>query len=234
MAQTVFVTGADKGLGFCLAGKFAREGYQVFGGHLGDGAALRGLGSATSGRVVPVPQNVTDVASVRRSAELVGAQTPGLDILINCAGVCLDVHDHLAETNVSNGNLEMMMAVNAFGPLRVTQAFLPLIERGGHKVIANISSEAGSIGECWRDVGYGYCMSKAALNMQAQILQRELKPRGVKVLLFHPGWMRTDMGGPTAHITPETAADGIYALTVKPWGLDDPKYMDYTGRVFAW
>lgn len=78
------------------------------------------------------------------------------------------------------------------------------------KVIVNISSEAGSIGECWRDREFDYCMSKAALNMQSVLLQKYLKSEGIKVLAIHPGWMRTDMGGAEADISPDTSAGGRF------------------------
>jgi NAD(P)-dependent dehydrogenase (short-subunit alcohol dehydrogenase family) len=231
MPQTVFITGADKGLGYCLAAKFAREGCRVFAGHLGDGARLCGLKD-----VIRVPQDVADTASIRRSVELVVARAGALDMLINNAGLC-DLEEyrrHLIELDLSSGDFERNMAVNAFGPLRVTQALLPLLERGEGKRIVNISSEAGSIGECWRDFAYSYAMSKAALNMMAQTLQRELGPKGFKVLLLHPGWMRTDMGAPDAHLAPEESADLLYGLATKPWAQDDPMYMDYNGRIIAW
>jgi len=233
--QSVFVTGADKGLGFCLADTFAREGFRVFAGHLDDGAALAKLATSREGRVAPVRQDVTDMASIRSSAETVAGLTDGLDILINCAGISPpEMRRRLEELDLTNGLIEQIMAVNAFGPLRVTQAFMPLLERGSLKKIVTITSEAASIGDNWRDFDYAYCMSKSACNMLGQILQRAVKPRGFKVLLVHPGWMRTDMGGPTAHITPETAAEGIFTQTMRTWSLDDPIYMDYNGGVMRW
>jgi NAD(P)-dependent dehydrogenase (short-subunit alcohol dehydrogenase family) len=226
--STVFITGADKGLGFCLADKFSREGHRVFAGHLGDAAKLRTL------QVTPIPQNVGDIKSVKASAATVGGLTDSLDILINCAGVNQDIEIPLPDLDLTNGALENQMNVNAFGPLRVIQSFLPIIERGAGKKIVNISSEAGSIAENWRNVGYSYCMSKAAFNMQSAILQKYLVPKKIKVLVIHPGWMRTDMGGANADITPETSADGIYKLTMLNWKLEDHNYMDYTGRLFRW
>jgi len=232
---TVFITGADKGLGYCLVSRFLRGNYRVFAGYLDNGAQLRSLESAHGDDLICVPQDVTSVTSIRTSADRVAALTPSLDVLINCAGVCYgETHKKILESDFINGRLEQTMAVNAFGPLRVTQALLPLIEKGSLKKIANISSEAGSIGENWRDFGYAYCMSKAALNMQSVILQKDVGARGIKVYVFHPGWMRTDMGRPDAHISPETAAEGIFAQMHKPCAIEDPMYMDYTGRLFKW
>jgi NAD(P)-dependent dehydrogenase (short-subunit alcohol dehydrogenase family) len=234
MSLTVFITGADKGLGFCLADKFSREGCRVFAGHMGDGAKLNTLAPPHPGSVTLIPQNVADMTSIKQSAAKVGGLTDSLDILINCAGINQDMETPLPDLDLTNGTLENQMTVNAFGPLRVIQTFLPLVQRGSGKKIVNISSEAGSIAENWRDIGYAYCMSKAAFNMQSAILQKYLAPQNIKVLVFHPGWMRTDMGGPTAHITPETSADGIYTLAMRAWKIDEPNYMDYTGRLYKW
>jgi NAD(P)-dependent dehydrogenase (short-subunit alcohol dehydrogenase family) len=77
-------------------------------------------------------------------------------------------------------------------------------------------------------------MSKAALNMQSRILQNDLESRGFRVLVIHPGWMRTDMGGPEADIHPDEAAEGIFGLSMKPWKAGDPMYMDYQGKTFPW
>ena len=116
----------------------------------------------------------------------------------------------------------------------MVQQFLPLLEKGEHKLILNISSEAGSIADCWRESEFAYSMSKAALNMQSKILQNHLKPRGFKILAVHPGWMRTDMGGADADISPDEAAEGIFNLAVKSWNLDDEIYMDYRAQPMRW
>ena len=127
-----------------------------------------------------------------------------------------------------------MMEVNAFGPLRVTQQLLPLLEKGRRKRILTITSEAGSIAGCCRDSWFGYSMSKAAANMECQILQRWLGPKGFKVLAVQPGWMKTDMGGPEADIPPETSAAGIFTLATRDWPPDAPVYVEYTGKPMAW
>jgi NAD(P)-dependent dehydrogenase (short-subunit alcohol dehydrogenase family) len=77
-------------------------------------------------------------------------------------------------------------------------------------------------------------MSKAALNMQSRILQNDLESRGFRVLVIHPGWMRTDRGGPEADIHPDEAAEGIFRLVMKPWKAGNPMYIDYKGKPFPW
>ena len=77
-------------------------------------------------------------------------------------------------------------------------------------------------------------MSKAALNMQAKVLQNYLKPKEFKVLALHPGWVRTDMGGPDADIDPDESADGLIQLITRNWRPDDGIYFDYRGIPLPW
>lgn len=234
MTKTVFISGADKGLGLALARRFLREGSHVYAGlHRPDDASpeLRRLFPET---FVPIPLDVADLDSVRDASRRVAETTRDLDLLINNAGVLLETRTPLEELDLATHPLMRTMDVNAFGPLRVTQQFLPLVERGEGKLIVNISSEAGSIADCWRESEFAYSMSKAALNMLSKILQNHVRPRGIKVLAVHPGWMRTDMGGKDADIDADDAAEGIFHLAAKRWSLDDPIYMDYRGRSLPW
>jgi NAD(P)-dependent dehydrogenase (short-subunit alcohol dehydrogenase family) len=161
--------------------------------------------------------------------------TDRLDILINNAGISPQhAQALLPDLDLTDGTLEKVMSVNAFGPLRVTQQLLPLLEKGRRKRILTVTSEAGSIAGVCRDSWFAYSMSKAAANMQCQILQRWLGPKGFKVLAIQPGWMQTDMGGPQADIPASESARGIYALATKDWPAGSPVYVDYTGKPMAW
>jgi len=188
-----------------------------------------------AGKLSLVELDVTDLTSIQRAARSVSEQTPALDMLINNAAVYLQKPARpLEELDFSDMHFQKTMDVNAFGPLRVTQQFLPLLEKGERKLIVNISSEAGSLSDCQRPTEYAYCMSKAALNMASRILQNYLKARGFKVLAIHPGWMRTDMGGQDADIHPDEAAEGIFQLAMKQWQPEDEIYMDYQGSILPW
>jgi NAD(P)-dependent dehydrogenase (short-subunit alcohol dehydrogenase family) len=234
MIGTVFITGADKGLGLSLARRFLREGSRVFAGLHRTGDQSPDLGGPFPGTFVPVPLDVADLGSVRAAAGRVAELAGALDLLVNNAGVLLEARAPLAEIDLSSYPLRETMDVNAFGPLRVAREFLPLLEKGGRKLVINISSEAGSIADCWRESEFAYSMSKAALNLLSKILQNHLGPRGFKVLAVHPGWMRTDMGGAKADIEADEAAEGIFRLALRQWVPDDPIYMDYRGQSLPW
>jgi NAD(P)-dependent dehydrogenase (short-subunit alcohol dehydrogenase family) len=234
MNDTVFITGADKGLGLSLARRFLREGSRVYAGLHRPESASPELGRLFPKTFFPVPLDVASLDSVRAAAGRVAELTGALDLLVNNAGVLLEARAPLAEIDLSSYPLRETMDVNAFGPLRVVRQFLPLLEKGGRKLVINISSEAGSIADCWRESEFAYSMSKAALNMLSKILQNHLGPRGFKVLAVHPGWMRTDMGGADSAIEADEAAEGVFRLALRDWGPDDPIYMDYRGQSLSW
>jgi NAD(P)-dependent dehydrogenase (short-subunit alcohol dehydrogenase family) len=232
--KTVFITGADKGLGFSLVQRFLHEGAHVFAGQYDENNNLSDLARSFVSKCTLIPLDVTQMDSVSRAASRVAELTPALDVLINNAGVMLETRTPLPELDLARLPLVKTMEVNTFGPLRVVQQFLRLLEKSDRKLIINISSEAGSIADCWRESEFAYSMSKAALNMQSKVLQNYLKPRGFKILAVHPGWMQTDMGGSAADIPADEAAEGIFHLAERNWHPDDEIYMDYRGQPLPW
>jgi NAD(P)-dependent dehydrogenase (short-subunit alcohol dehydrogenase family) len=231
----VLVTGADAGLGLALVKRFLQGEYEVFAGVHRSATDLDRLTREYPDTLRIIPLNVADTESVCQAAAQVAGQTDVLDIVINNAGLHLKHSQQpLEQLDFSDQQLQQTMEVNAFGPLRVVQQFLPLLERGRQKLIVNISSEAGSIADCRRENQFAYCMSKAALNMQSKILQNYLKPRGFKVLAVHPGWIRTNMGGPHAPLPPDESAEAIFNLALREWSAEDPMYMDYRGVSLPW
>jgi len=233
--KTVLITGADAGLGLSLVKRFLQGGFAVFAGVHRSMDALNVLASEYGDALSLIPLNVADLESVRAAARLVGEQTNSLDIIINNAGIHLDNSKlPLEQLDLSDQHLQRTMDVNAFGPLRVVQQFLSLMEKGEMKLVLNISSEAGSIADSKRENQFVYCMSKAALNMQSKILHNYLKPRGFNVLVVHPGWMRTNMGGPSAAINSDESAAGIFDLATREPKQGDPIYIDYRGEPLPW
>lgn len=233
MQGTVFITGSSRGLGFALAETFLEAGYDVIATHRKDACPeLDELSRKYAGKLEPLPMDVLREDSVQQAFAAVSASHGKIDILVNNAALCLDVDDSIESLDLDA--VERQMDVNAYGPLRVTRAFLPLLEQSDRGILVNISSEAGSVGANWRDTGFGYCMSKAALNMQSRILEKYLAPRGVKVFAIHPGWMQSDMGGPDADIAPAEAAEGILRLVASDTYRDKPMYVVYNGDPYPY
>lgn len=232
MTKSVLITGASRGLGECLVERFAAEGWLVFAGQRGLAGSSAPVRDA-SDRLTLVGLDVSDQASVARAAKLVSERARGLDVLINNAAVNPQPEYEALLGELDFEAMALTYDVNALGPLRVVQTFLPLLERGARKLIVNVSSEAGSLQRSWRDRSYGYCMSKAALNMQTTILQRALAPRGISALALHPGWMRTEMGGPNATLDPAESARGMYGV-IAGASAATPPFVQHDGQAFPW
>ena len=196
--KTIFISGANRGLGLSLAKLYLEAGNRVFAGTRSASAPLTALESQYPGAMHLVVIDVSSEESVRAAGEAVGRMAGRLDLIINNAAL---LYRETAANPIERIDLDAAaetLDVNAMGPLRVLKYFLPLLDTGPREMVVNISSEAGSIADCQRDAWYAYCMSKAALNMASMILQNYLRGKGIKVLAVHPGWMRTRMGGEDA------------------------------------
>ena len=128
--------------------------------------------------------------------------------------------------------------VNTLGPVRTVEAFLPLMDGSAMKRLCFVSSEAGSIDRCQRQAWYGYCMSKTALNMAVKTMFNHLRPEGYTFRLYHPGWMRTYMGGQKStrgDLEPEEAAVPALAYFLDDRGDEDRLVLrDWQGSEWPW
>ena len=103
-----------------------------------------------------------------------------------------------------------------------------------HKKVVNITSKVGSIGDSPTGGSYAYRTSKSALNMAMANAAHELKNRGITILLIHPGWVQTDMGGPTAPVSIEQSITGIRRIIDKATQAETGHFYDYTGKQLPW
>lgn len=226
VGPTVVITGANRGLGLAFARRLSADGFRVIGTARKPDAAdeLRSLG-------VRIEQlDVTDAASVRRLAEAIG-DTP-VDILINNAGIGGGWGRPLKDVDIDQA--ERILQVNTLGPMRVTQALLPALRKGDRKLILNITSMLGSIERNTRGGSYGYRESKAALNMFTRSLAAELKPDGFTCIAMSPGWVKTDMGGPNALLTPSQSIDAMLKVIEGLSTEHSGSFYNHAGEVIDW
>ena len=124
--------------------------------------------------------------------------------------------------------------MNAVGPLRVAQACLPLLRRGNKPRIVNITSGCGSLSGKDNGEFYAYAASKAALNMLSRTIAFEFKQEGICCVALDPGWVRTELGGPEAHLAPDQSAAAIWR-TVKALDLRRTgRFLLYDGSSLQW
>jgi NAD(P)-dependent dehydrogenase (short-subunit alcohol dehydrogenase family) len=239
MAQTAFVTGADRGLGFALCAELLKQDWQVFAGqHKPEWPDLAALAGQYPETLHIVTLEVRSVESAKAATQAVAGQTDRLDVLINNAGVSSPTSLRPIREPQDYAEMQRIYDVNALGPLRVTEAFLPLMERGSLKRLCFISSEAGSIARSARTAEFGYCMSKAALNMAVKILSNDLTPSGYTFRVYHPGWIRSYMSGVKnmkATFEPEeAAARAIPILLGRRKNEGELVLLDHEGTEWPW
>jgi NAD(P)-dependent dehydrogenase (short-subunit alcohol dehydrogenase family) len=167
------------------------------------------LATQFSDRLTVVPLDVSSRPSTQSAAEEVGRGADRVDLLVNNAGVNSPTTRRTVREEPDFDEMPRLYEINALGPLRVVEAFLPLTDESAIKRLCFVSSEAGSIARSKRQGWYGYCMSKAALNMGVRNLFNQLRPEGYTFRLYHPGWMRSYIGGTKgteAPLEPDEAA----------------------------
>ena len=237
--RTAYVTGADRGLGYELTKALLGRGCKVYAGqYMPEWEQLASLKGQYGKRLAVLPLDVSNLIQVNAAAEAIRAGGEPLDYVFNVAGIHHKddfgtIFDGFGEGDYAS--MQRCYDVNALGPLRVTSSVLDLITKGEGKAIVIISSEAGSVGGNRRDGEYGYCMSKAALNMQSAILQHSVAHLGIKVLCLYPGWIRTYIidGKLNEQATedPLDVANRIVDMlgSQTHMNLASPMYMDYRG-----
>ncbi|MGC3990653.1 MAG: SDR family oxidoreductase [Chthoniobacteraceae bacterium] len=217
----ILVTGANRGIGLALVAQLKAAGWHVI-------ATCRNPDAAEDLKSLGVPVlalDVTDEHSVARAAAQVGE----LDVLVNNAAIFPEEGNETLDEMKLEWFREAF-ETNVLGVVRVTRAFLPLLRKGRHPRVVNISSGAGSIADKDDHAYYAYSTSKAALNMLTRAMAAEYKPLGVCVVALSPGWVQTDMGGPHAPLLPAESATAI-ATTIQRLSLEHTsRFIDRNGR----
>ena len=211
----ILITGAGRGLGQELARQYAADGWRVIGTERGAKAEHR--------------LDVTDAAQIARlAANLKG--TP-IDVLFCNAGI-------IGKRGMELGSFDYeawqeVLEVNLLGAAAVIEALLENVAASERKVIAVMSSRLGSIAES-SGMTLPYATSKAALNLLAKGLAVTLAPRGITVVALSPGWVRTDMGGAGAPLSPQASVSGLRKVIAGLKPADSGKFFSHDGSTIPW
>jgi NAD(P)-dependent dehydrogenase (short-subunit alcohol dehydrogenase family) len=224
---TALITGCNRGIGLEFVRQYAADGWRVratcrnprgakeLAAIAGD-VKVHGLDVADDYQVAALAKSLSDEA---------------IDLLINNAGVG-GPDDEFGKTP-ANDWLEVLR-VNAIAPLHVAEQFIGNLEAGQRKLIVNITSRMGSIADNSGGGSYIYRTSKTALNMVARSMAQDLKGRRMIVVVFHPGWVKTDMGGTHALIPPKASVAGMRAKIAALTPADSGKFFNYDGQPIPW
>ena len=220
---TILITGAGRGLGLELARQYAEDGWRVIGTVRARSSALERLGAEQRSL------DVADFAAVKGlAAELQGT---AIDVLFCNAGI--SGKRGMALGSFDYPEWEKVLRVNLLGAAAVVEALAGNVAASGRKTIALMSSRLGSIAES-SGMTLPYSTSKAALNLLAKGFAANLAARGVLVVALSPGWVKTDMGGAGAPLTPEASVRGLRKMLAGLQPGDSGKFFSYDGTKIAW
>lgn len=224
--QTVLIIGASRGIGLGLVREFADRGWRVYGTERSRSDDLHSLAD-TRENVELLNVDVTNDASVRSAIE--HFKDRSLDVVVVNAGIT--GADHQSVEKASHEDIAHVMMTNAVGPAAMAKKLLPKMKDGAR--LGMMTSRMGSIADS--SGGFElYRMSKTAQNILARgISEQQAKARGICVLSLHPGWVKTDMGGPNATITVEESVNGLCDLLEKERS-DEHRFLAYDGSEIPW
>ncbi len=228
---TVLITGAARGIVLELTRQYAESGHTVIATARDPGVtALVGLRRDFPGKVETFRLEVTDASSITALAESLAGRP--LQLLINNAGSFASKAHSLDDLEAEAWLEELH--INTVSPFMITRALIGNLKAAGNSIVAMMSSKMGSMSDNAAGGAYAYRSSKAGLNAVVCSLAHDLADDGITVVALHPGWVRTDMGGPNALIDVQTSAAGLKRVLDGLHPAQGGRFFDYTGADIPW
>ncbi|HKJ30948.1 MAG TPA: SDR family oxidoreductase [Balneolales bacterium] len=238
----IFITGSNRGIGLEFVKQYLKRGDRIFASCRNpiNAKQLQKLWKIYVNQLTILPLDVRNPEAIQAAVKTVKSHTDGIDLLINNAGIGTRELSEAENGKISTfGKLDQkkllhMLEVNAVAPVIVTQHFSELLKKGKHPRVINISSIQGSIDHNSTGGSYGYKASKAALNMYSRTLAYDLLPDNIYTVMFHPGWVQTDMGGKHASLTPEESVSSMIDLIDGFGKAQAGRFFNYNGKELNW
>ena len=229
--KTIFITGANRGIGFELAKQYFKEGFRVLActRDLNKANTLREFEKEDKDRMVILPLDVTDKNSIDQLNKLLSDER--IDILVNNAGINTGEREF---AEVDPATWLKVFSVNTIAPALIARSFYKQVKSSDLKIIANVSSSMGSITLNASGGYFVYRSSKVALNSVTKSLSIAYKEDGITVISLDPGWVKTDMGGANAMLTPEQSVNGIRKVLASINISDTGTFICQDGRRLPW
>ncbi len=225
------ITGANRGIGLEFVEQLLERGNHIIATARQPARAdeLQSLAKSYRDQLEIARLDVTEKDTIDALVELVGDR--GVDVLINNGATMIGAGpiDDLNEQALFDS-----FDVNTVGPLRVSSALLPALERSDQPKIVNVTSKMGSIADNGSGGSYAYRISKAALNMATRSMAIDLEPRGIVAFVIHPGWVRTRMGGQNALIDTETSVTNMLRIIDEADRSTAGTFQEWNGNVIPW
>ena len=238
MPQNVLITGTGRpyALGFNLVRRYLENGDCVLASVRRPSEALETLKQQYPGRLHILMMDISSTESVNAAAGEAEGLVPHIDLIINNATTAsADTMKELPDFDLDL--IAPAVNVGAVGPIRVLKAFLPMLRKSPSGVlVVNISSEADSIGRCYRNYYLDYGTEKAALNMLTMTLHNYFRDDpNLNIICLHPGWMRTNPGNTEAPLDPYEHAETLRRLfETKRHDKEGPVFITHTGEPYPW
>jgi NAD(P)-dependent dehydrogenase (short-subunit alcohol dehydrogenase family) len=236
--NTALITGANRGIGLEFCRQYAADGWRVLAcsREPKKSDALNKLAAQYPGLIKTYGLDVSELAQIENLARMLANESPGMetiDLLINNAGIYPD-SDNKGFGHTDYQEWMQAFRINTMAPLKMAETFASQIARSQKKTIVTITSKMGSIADNGGGGSYLYRSSKAAVNMVVKSLAIDLKTVGVTAVVLHPGWVKTDMGGPNAMISAEQSVSGMRHVISRLTIADSGKFFGYDGQVIPW
>lgn len=223
MSKTILITGGSRGIGRELCKAYREDGWTVL-------ATARDPNQAEMAADEVFALDVEEASSISALVDALSGRT--LDIIWNNAGVYLDKGVSLDD--LSSEAWLRSFHINTIAPVQIAKQLAPTLAGSSVKRLAFTTSRMASLSGLGASNAYAYRSSKAALNMAVSLLTNELKPQGIETVLFHPGWVRTDMGGAAADLDVTESAGGMKAVMDRFDPSMSGCFLNYDGTPIAW
>ncbi len=229
---SVLITSANRGLGLEFTAQYLAANWHVYAACRQPQSAdrLQILARDKKDQIEILAMDVTSAPSIAQAAAVVGERA--IDVLINSAGI-------MGKRGQRTGRIDytswaQVLDVNTMGPLRVTEAFADNVARSLRRLVITITSGLGSLADNTSGGAIPYRSSKAAVNMVMRSAAIDMASRGIACVLVNPGWVRTDMGGAGATLSPEESVAALRRLIETFGPAHSGKFLNYDGREYPW
>ena len=228
----ILITGASRGIGLEMVRYGMDQGWDILACCRNPQQAekLLSMAQLSNGRVSVFLADMSELATLQALAyEL---RHEAIDMLINNAGVYGSDKNCFGQVD-ANDWLETFK-VNTIAPMKMSELFVEQLSMGRSKVIACLSSKMGSMDDNTSGGSYIYRSSKAALNAVVKSMSHDLADKGIKCVALHPGWVKTDMGGPNAEISTKESVSQMFNTLLNLEAEDSGRFIDIDGADIPW